>query len=63
MEPIEAEQGSATRNDGVMAPMSAAQVHSDVLSLFDEAWPASVRLEGLKPASTSGSPCRLLDGA
>ena len=28
--------------------MSAAQVHSDVLSLFDEAWPRLLsRLEGL----------------
>ena len=31
-----------------MAAMSAAQVHSDVLSLFDEAWPRfTARLEGL----------------
>ena len=32
-----------------MAEVSAAQVHSDVLSLFDEAWPRSggARLDGL----------------
>ena len=35
-------------NDGLVARMSAAQVHSDVLSLFDEAWPRLLaRLEGL----------------
>ena len=33
-----------------MVEVSAAQVHSDVLSLFDEAWPRLLaRLEGLTP--------------